>query len=71
MNSVGSWIPVADPRNILDRLLPEPGSPDYPMLGSIDPYGDTVFNILQMDWFLAEFAKVLANLKHPKNGHCF
>jgi hypothetical protein len=51
---------VGDPKNILDRLFPEPGNRQYPMLGSIDPYADTVFNGLQMSWFLSELANVSA-----------
>lgn len=57
---------VADPTNILDLLLPEPGNSEYPMLGSLDPYADTVFNGLQMSWFLAEFVKVLAKAQTPE-----
>ncbi|MBV9613081.1 MAG: hypothetical protein JO091_11450 [Acidobacteriaceae bacterium] len=51
---------VADPQNILDRLLPVPGDSSNPMLGSIDPYGDTVFNVIQINWFLSEWSAVLA-----------
>ena len=57
---------VGDPKNILDRLFPEPGNHQYPMLGSIDPYADTVFNGLQMNWFLAEFADVSAKALTPE-----
>ncbi len=57
---------VADPKNILDRLLPEPGNEQYPMLGSLDPYADTVFNGLQITWFLAELAEVSAKAQTPE-----
>jgi hypothetical protein len=57
---------VSDPKNILDRLFPEPGNSDYPMLGSLDPYADTVFNGLQMGWFLAELVKVSAKAQIPE-----
>lgn len=57
---------VADPKNILDRLLPEPGDERYPMLGSLDPYADTVFNGLQITRFLAELAEVSAKAQTPE-----
>ena len=62
---------VADPKNILDRLFPEPGNREYPMLGSLDPYADTVFNGLQMNWFLAELVKVFAKAKVAEERNCF
>ena len=37
------------------RLCPEWRDPDFPLLAYIDPYGDTVFNPLQMEPFLAEW----------------
>jgi hypothetical protein len=57
---------VVDPKNILDRLLPPPGDSTHPMLGSIDPYADTVFNNLQMRWFLSEWAEVSAKAQTPE-----
>src|SRR5579872_4618750 len=51
---------VDDPRCLLDKLLPTPGSDDYPFLGSIDPYGDTTFNTLQMPRFLKEWTAVVS-----------
>lgn len=51
---------AGDPKNILDRLLPVPGDISRPMLGSIDPYANTVFNNMQMKWFLSEWAEVSA-----------
>jgi hypothetical protein len=52
---------VADPRNRLGDLLP-PGEKinSYPMLAGIDPYGDTVFNPLQIPRFLSEWADVVS-----------
>lgn len=49
---------VDDPRDLLATLLPQVGDDAYPMLGSIDPYGDTTFNNLQMRRFLAEWDAV-------------
>ena len=56
---------VVDPRNVLGRLLPEHADPSYPMLTSIDFYGDTVFNSMQMERFLAEWAEVSAKAHVP------
>lgn len=50
---------VDDPRGLLNKLLPEPGhSDDCPFLRSIDNYGDTTFNRLQMPLFLKEWAAI-------------
>ena len=49
---------VTDPKNYLGRLLPQHDDPVHPMLASIDFYGDTVFNRMQMDGFLTEWAEV-------------
>jgi len=49
---------VDDSKNLLANLLPEVSGDDYPLLGSIDPYGDTVFNNLQMRRFPTEWAVV-------------
>ena len=56
---------VADPKNYLGRLLPELGDPTHPILASIDFYGDTVFNRMQMDRFLGEWADVSAKVQTP------
>lgn len=47
-----------DGQNLLSRLLPEFDDETYPMLSSIDPYGNTVFNCLQIRRFLAEWSRV-------------
>lgn len=49
---------VNDPKNLLGRLLPPIGDDAYPMLGSIDPYGDTIFNHVQMHRFFIEWPAV-------------
>ena len=49
---------VYDPKNLLDRLLPEINLDSSPMLSSLDPYGDTTFNSLQMRRFLQEWVGV-------------
>jgi hypothetical protein len=50
---------LVDPRNLLGGLLPSGDAGTHPMLASIDPYGDTVFNRLQMQRFLSEWAQLL------------
>ena len=55
---------IADPRNLLGDLLPSDEKSDtYPMLVGIDPYGDTLFNPLQIPRFLAEWADVVSNAR--------
>jgi hypothetical protein len=49
---------VVDPTNLLGRLLPPNDDRSYPMLASIDPYGDTVFNRVQIERFLVEWAAI-------------
>lgn len=51
---------VVDPKNLLGKLLPEYDDPAHPLLASIDFYGDTVFNRVQMDRFLVEWSDVMA-----------
>lgn len=46
---------IFDERNLLSELLPrEDGS----LLSFIDPYGETIFNRLQIDQFLAEWSEL-------------
>ena len=51
---------VGDPRNLLHRLLPPSADASFSCLRFIDPYGDTVFNQMQIETFLAELARVAA-----------
>jgi hypothetical protein len=46
------------PYGDLNRLLPF-GDPLYPLLGSVDPYGNTIFNGLQMERFIQEWDRVM------------
>jgi len=50
----------ADPTNLLGRLLPPNNDESYPMLSSIDRYGDTVLNRMQIERFLRELTAVSA-----------
>ena len=54
---------AGDPKNLLGRLLPANDDPAYVMLSAIDPYGDTVFNCLQMKRFIAEWASVASKAR--------
>jgi hypothetical protein len=49
---------VEDPVNLLGRLIPA-NSKRFPLIGFIDPYGDTVFNRLQTMRFLEEWQYVV------------
>jgi hypothetical protein len=49
---------VSDDKNILHKLLPPNDDESNPMLASIDWYGDTVFNSVQMRRFLLEWSRL-------------
>jgi hypothetical protein len=57
---------TGDPKNLLGGLLPANDDQACPFLASIDPYGDTVFNRLQMDRFLSEWARVMTKARTPE-----
>lgn len=42
----------------LSKALPPVGDPGFPMLGLLDPYGDTVFSSLQMRAVIPELRKL-------------
>lgn len=46
---------VTDDKNFLHKLLPSVDDDSSPMLASIDWYGDTVFNSVQMRRFMQEW----------------
>lgn len=50
--------PVHDVTNVLGQILPTPEDAGYYFLPYIDPYGDTIFNGLQMRPFLAEWTRI-------------
>ena len=54
--SGGVLYSLDDSKNLLKGLLPSNNDVAHPMLASIDPYADTVFNGLQMRRFLPESA---------------
>lgn len=59
---------VEDPTNILHRLLPGPEDTNYRFIGTIDWYGDTVFNYLQASQFLDEWRRVAAKASGPSEA---
>ena len=50
---------VGDPHNFLHKLLPLPGEQSDSMMGSIDWYGNTSFNHLQMRRFFTEWDQLV------------
>ena len=56
---------VADEKNLLDRLIGYPDPNEFPMLASIDRYGNTIFNRVQMDRFLAEWKTLFRSANTP------
>ncbi len=57
---------VADEKNLLDKLLGTPDTNAYPMLASIDRYGDTIFNRLQIERFIAEWKTLFSKVRTPE-----
>lgn len=50
---------VADPKNLLHVVLPDPEDREYQWAGTIDWYGDTVFNPMQAKLLLGEWARLI------------
>ncbi len=59
---------VEDPTNILHRLLPGPDDQRFRWIGTIDWYGDTVFNYLQAQQFLAEWRQITVQPSEPSES---
>jgi hypothetical protein len=57
---------AGDPHNFLHKLLPLPGEQPDSMMGSIDWYGNTCFNHLQMKRFLAEWDQLVGRAQSPE-----
>jgi hypothetical protein len=67
MNEFGGKIEeTADFLGTLPGLLPPVDDPAYPFLGSIDPYGSTIFNRVQMNRFLLEWEYVASHAQLPQ-----
>jgi hypothetical protein len=52
-----------DPANLLVGILPNLNDEQFSMLSSLDPYGDTIFNGLQMRRFRPEWTRIASNAK--------
>jgi hypothetical protein len=61
-------VSATDPVNLLARILPPLDDQSYPMLASIDPYGDTTFNRVQMPRFLAEWSLIAVKAQSPEES---
>ena len=57
---------IADEHNLLDTLLGYPDWKAFPMLASIDRYGDTTFNRMQIKHFLDEWSSLFARAKNEE-----
>jgi len=56
---------IADEKNLLDKVLGYPDGRVFPMLASIDRYGDTTFNRMQIDRFLTEWETLFSKVTDP------
>jgi hypothetical protein len=57
---------IADEKNLLDKLLGYPDPHAFPMLASIDRYGDTTFNRMQIGPFLDEWETLFDKAATPE-----
>jgi hypothetical protein len=57
---------ICDDRNLLHKLIGASDSTQFPMLASIDWYGDTVFNRMQIKRFLAEWESLFSKASTPE-----
>jgi hypothetical protein len=57
---------IEDPENILHGILPKIDDETYDCLRFVDPYGDTIFNRLQMAPLRADIRRLLAGVRNPK-----
>jgi len=51
---------ITDEKNVLDGLIGYPDWKEFPMLASIDRYGNTIFNRMQIKPLLAEWETLLS-----------
>ena len=49
----------------LSKVLPQVGDPDFPMLGLVDPYGETIFSSLQMRAVIPELHRLKKLTPNP------
>jgi hypothetical protein len=56
---------VLDERNVIGPMLGYPSFSKLPMVASIDRYGDTIFNRIQMEQFLIEWSDITTKALSP------
>jgi hypothetical protein len=56
---------VHDPSNLLHRALPAPEDPSFQWISTIDWYGDTTFNELQVSRLRAEWQRLIETSRDP------
>jgi hypothetical protein len=56
-----SFAMVNDEKNILHRILPDADDPAFQWAGTIDWYGDTVFNARQAQALRQEWARLIVS----------
>ncbi len=56
---------IVEGANDLTKLMPPMDDPDFPMLGLLDPYGDTFFSGTQMRRVIPELRKLRDLTLHP------
>ena len=57
---------VDDPLSLVQRFLPSPSALDFACLRFVDPYGDTIFNTLQLPFLLEELRRRSESSFEPK-----
>jgi hypothetical protein len=60
------WIKEPLPSSLEFHKLPFLGSKQFPLAGSIDPYGDTIFNRFQAANLLLEWVDLTSLVKEPE-----
>jgi hypothetical protein len=62
---------VLDDTNLTEKLLPDREDPTSPCLRFVDPFGDTVFNQIQIPLVVTELqTRLRGALKPDAKAHC-
>lgn len=62
----GNTIDSASDTGVLGRILPELYDTRFILLRFIDPYGDTVFNRMQIETFIEEWKRIYPSEAPPE-----